>query len=119
MKTKWAYGRSDYCADDKHGRSDRRGNKIATAPSKAGYRSSAPYDSVEEVDHFVSHVNVTLQMAVKVLHAFFRDEMFVDVIARHVLPQTGEADGFAPFGLALFREEIIDVDLQGIGMRRV
>jgi hypothetical protein len=47
---------------------------------------------VKKRNHFVSQVNVALEMALQVLHALFRYQILLHVIARHILTQTGEAD---------------------------
>src|SRR5881397_3538487 len=76
-------------------------------------QKNAPFqlarNRVDEHAHLGPEIDVALEMTLQVLHAFFRDQILCHVIARHILPQTGEADRFAPFGLTFFGEEIIEV----------
>src|SRR6266498_3427863 len=97
------------------------------SPSRASQESlktpkkpvSASAQSYNQRNHFGPEIDVALEMTLQVLHAFFRDQILCHVIARHILSQTGEADRFAPLGLTFFGEEIIEVNLQRVRMRRI
>src|SRR5258708_26363343 len=93
--------------------------KLFGAVSECKLPGSPWNDGVDKIDNFPSHQHVLFSVGFLIADAFLGKQNLRDMIPWDVAPEARQSRGFAPGHLPFAREKIIQIELRGIGVRRI
>src|SRR5258708_4100938 len=73
---------------------------------------------LQEVDDLRQHLDVLLAAVLLVRDVLLRNEQILHVAGRRIAAQAGEALRLGPFGLPIFGQQVVQVYLERVGVRR-